>query len=350
MKIQIKKYYRILRGIFIYFRFVLFKKNGIRYPDKLVFFDLEHNRFERYFYLLCKFYLLEGYQIGIKINFNFIGNLETYSKLLLMEENVYFFWNKPNSRQYFHSNLNSKKGIFLSDYYFNPSSTKSYHVPMSLHPLMYHDGLWNERIPINYQRRKAVFFAGSIEKGQYDRVEIEQKFGIFNRIYLFESLRQTKYWFSVKNINELAPIQESKIYFLDRAILDIPMIQLRRTLSEFTFFFACPGVSMPFSHNIIEAMSVGCIPIIEENYARKFQPSFIHLDNALIFKHSRENLVETIDLAFSIGEEKLQEMINNVRNYYSSYLTPKNVIQNLMDVEPSTCFLNAEAFSASYIN
>jgi hypothetical protein len=350
MKIQIKKYYRILRGIFIYFRVILFKKNGIPNPEKLVFFDLEHNRFERYLYLLCKFYLLEGYQIGIKINFNFIGNLETYSALLLKEKNVYFFWKKPNSRKYFHSNLNSNDGILLSDYYFNPSTNKSYHVPMSLHPLMYHDGLWNEQIPINIQRSKAVFFAGSIEKGQYDRVEIEHKFGIFNRIYLFESLRQTKYWFSVKNINELAPIQESKIYFLDRAILDIPMTQLRRTLSEFTFFFACPGVSMPFSHNVIEAMSVGCIPIIEENYARKFQPSFIHLENALIFKHSQENLVETIDLAFSLGEEKLQEMINNVRNYYSSYLTPKNVIQQLMDVEPSTCFLNAEAFSASYIN
>jgi hypothetical protein len=107
---------------------------------------------------------------------------------------------------------------------------------------------------------------------------------------------------------------------------------------------------MPFSHNIIEAMSVGCIPIIEENYALKFQPSFIHLENALIFKHSQENLVETIDLAFSLGDVKLHEMINNVRNYYSSYLTPKKVIQQLMDVEPSTCFLNAEAFSASYIN
>jgi hypothetical protein len=318
--------------------------------DKLIFFELNHNRFERYFYLLCKFYLLEGYQIGIKINFNFIGNLETYSALLLKEKNVYFFWKKPNSRQYFYTNLNSNVGILLSDYYFNPSTNKSYHVPMSLHPLMYHDGLWNEQIPINNKRSKSLFFAGSIEKGQYDRKEIEQKFGIFNRIYLFESLRQTKNWFSVKNINELAHIQDSKIYFLDRAILDIPMTYLRKTLSEFTFFFACPGVSMPFSHNIIEAMSVGCIPIIEENYARKFQPSFIHLENALIFKHSQENLVETIDLAFSLGEEKLQEMINNVRNYYSSYLTPKNVIQQLMDGEPSTCFLNAEAFSASYIN
>jgi hypothetical protein len=345
----LKKYYRLLRGSYIYLRYIIFRrKNTVNY-DKLIFFDLNHNRFERYFYLLCKFYLLEGYQIGIKINFNFLGNIERYSKLLLVDENVHFFWRNQKSMQFFYTNPNSKKGIFLSDHYFVKSSEDSYHIPMSLHPLMYQDEFWNEIIESTTSRKKAIFFAGSLEKGHYDRKELELKFGVFNRVFLANFLSTTQHWFLISNFQEIENSAEKKIYFLDRNKVEVPMSILRKTLSEFSFFLACPGVSMPFSHNIIEAMSVGCIPIIEENYANLFNPKLIHLENAIIFRHSKENLIEMIELAFNLDEYQINKMHNNVNEYYSTHLIPKSVLNNLFDNQLSTCLLNAEAFSVSYI-
>ncbi|MEY4572070.1 MAG: hypothetical protein RLZ10_1296 [Bacteroidota bacterium] len=345
----LKKYYRLLRGCYIYLRYIIFRRKNTVHEDKLIFFELNHNRFERYFYLLCKFFLIEGYQIGIKINFNFLGNIERYSKLLLVDENVHFFWRNQKSKQFFQTNATSKKGIFLSDRYFDKSSENSYHVPMSLHPLMYQDEFWNEIIESTSTRKKAIFFAGSLEKGHYDRKELELKFGVFNRVFLANFLSKTKHWLMVDNFQEIENGAEKKIYFLDRNKVDVPMPILRKTLRKFSFFLACPGVSMPFSHNIIEAMSVGCIPIIEENYANLFNPKLIHLENAIIFAHDEENLKETIELAFTLDEFQINKMHNSVNDYYSSHLIPKSVLINLFDNQLSTCFLNAEAFSVSYI-
>jgi hypothetical protein len=48
------------------------------------------------------------------------------------------------------------------------------------------------------------------------------------------------------------------------------MDELRHWLAKFDFYFALPGVVMPFSHNIIEAISVGCIPFIQQSSSHLF--------------------------------------------------------------------------------
>jgi hypothetical protein len=61
------------------------------------------------------------------------------------------------------------------------------------------------------------------------------------------------------------------------------MEELRPTLSHFNFFLACPGFIMPYSHNVVEAMSVGAIPVIQDTYAHMFFPTLKHNINAIIF-------------------------------------------------------------------
>ena len=65
------------------------------------------------------------------------------------------------------------------------------------------------------------------------------------------------------------------------------MPDLRPTLAKFRYYMAYPGVFMPFSHNVFEAMSVGCIPIIEDKYADLFQPKLEHLKNSFKFSTIR---------------------------------------------------------------
>jgi hypothetical protein len=345
----LKEKYRILRGTYIYFSKIILRKSNKVEVEKLIFFDLNHNRFERYLYLLCKFYLLEGYQIGIKVNLSFLGNLERYSALLLEEKNVHFFWKSQKARISFHTDPKQKNGTFISDDYFRKPSLSSYHIPMSQHPLMYHDNFWNESLS-NTTMNRAIFFAGSLEKGHYDRDEMNAIFGVFNRVQLANILQNSKYWYTIDKLLELNVPIAHKIIFLDRAEVNIPMPDLRPTLAKFRYYLACPGVSMPFSHNIIEAMSVGCIPIIEEKYADLFEPKLEHLKNSLIFSHSEKNLEEIIDFAFNQNDDELDLISQNVLTYYNNYLTPKNVIETISKNNYSTCFLNAEAFSVKYLS
>lgn len=65
------------------------------------------------------------------------------------------------------------------------------------------------------------------------------------------------------------------------------MPDLRPILAKFRYSMAFNGVFMPFSHNVIEAMSVGCIPIIEYKYADLIQLKLEHLKNSFIFSAIR---------------------------------------------------------------
>jgi hypothetical protein len=345
----LKEKYRILRGIYIYFSKIILRKSNKIEEEKLIFFDLNHNRFERYLFLLCKFYLLEGYQIGIKVNFSFLGNLERYSALLLNEKNVHFFLKSKNTSVIFHTNPKKEVGIFLSDNYFSDPISSSYHIPMSQHPLMYQDNFWNKSLS-NDTMNRAIFFAGSLEKGHYDREEMNSIFGVYNRVQIGNFLHNSKYWYPINQKSQLDVPIVDKIVFLDRAKINIPMPKLRQTLSRFRYFLACPGVSMPFSHNVIEAMSVGCIPILEDKYADLFQPKLEHLKNSFIFSQSEKNLEEIIDFAFNQNDALLNLISQNVLTYYNNYLTPKNVIETISKNKYSTCFLNAEAFSVKYLS
>ena len=345
----LKGKYRILKGINTYLTKIVFRKSYDIDNAKLIFFDLNHNRFERYFYLLCKFYLLEGYQIGIKVNFSFLGNLERYSALLLEEKNVRFFWKSQNARISFHTDPKQRNGTFISDDYFRKPSLSSYHIPMSQHPLMYHDNFWNQSLPSEVINR-AIFFAGSLEKGQYDKEEMNILFGVYNRVQLANFLQNTISWFPIENKSQLNERILDKIVFLDREIINIPMPDLRPVIKNFRYYMACPGVSMPFSHNVIEAMSVGSIPIIEEKYADLFEPRLFHLENSLVFTHSEKSLEEVINLAFSLNENELNRLSQNVLAYYNNNLTPKKVIDTIFKQINSTFYLNAEAFSVKYLS
>lgn len=336
-------------GVYIYSFKIFLRKSDLKFSsNQIAFFDLTHNRFERYLYLLCKFYLMNGYIVVFKVNFTFLGNLERYSSMLLMEKDVYFSFKEKRTKFYFHTDISRKDGIYLSDEYFCKPNNYDYHIPMTQHPLMYHHGYWNIEITPN-KRFNSIFFAGSLEKGQYDRPEINSIFEIFNRQQLASLLVESQYWLDIENIQELNSEISQKIVFLNRKKVDVPMADLRLTLSKFNFFMACPGVSMPFSHNIIEAMSVGTIPIIEQNYALLFEPKLIHLENTIIFSNSKNSLFESIQQALLLKEEQIETIRQNVINYYNKYYLPIRVIEKLHLSEVNKCYLNAESFSVNYL-
>lgn len=90
------------------------------------------------------------------------------------------------------------------------------------------------------------------------------------------------------------------------------------------------------------------IPIIHKNYAGLMAPPLIHLENAILYENL-EDLVEKIQYAFKLDEEKILEMRKAVQTYYNRNLTPSNVVQTIISNKEAFFLLQAEQNSIKEI-
>jgi hypothetical protein len=95
------------------------------------------------------------------------------------------------------------------------------------------------------------------------------------------------------------------------------------TLAEADFFLCPPGIVMPMCHNVVEAMAVGTIPLI--NYAEWLHPNLEHLKNCIAFE-DEDDLVKKTRLALAMPEAQIAAMRANVIDYYESHLRPEVVV------------------------
>ena len=72
-------------------------------------------------------------------------------------------------------------------------------------------------------------------------------------------------------------------------------------LSKTDFFICPPGFCMPMCHNVIEAMAVGAIPVI--NYPEWFNPTLRHMENCIVFD-DRNDLVMKIEEILDMGQQE----------------------------------------------
>lgn len=85
-------------------------------------------------------------------------------------------------------------------------------------------------------------------------------------------------------------------------------------------FFVCPpGWLMPHSHNMVEAMSVGTIPIT--NYSHYVRPALEPGVNCLSFESTDEFGV-AVETALAMTQDDIEVMRQNVVDYYDSILDP----------------------------
>lgn len=103
-----------------------------------------------------------------------------------------------------------------------------------------------------------------------------------------------------------------------------------RFLSKSHFFLALPGVHMPMSHNIIESMSVGTIPITQ--YHDHFSPPLEHGKNCIVYK-DLEDLRNRILELFEMPKDKIEQMHVEVIKYFDSHIDPKSLIDKIINGE-----------------
>jgi hypothetical protein len=242
-------------------------------------------------------------------------------------------------------NLNLKAKKLDYEYFNHKEST--YYIPLSLVDTFYKfDYLKKERKVIRTERNIKLFFAGNFNE-KHDNKYITQKFNCPTR---FETYQYLQINFNLRNPEKASfedlMSEENEILIFDRNIRNVPPQELVKFLNNSRFFLAFPGVVMPLCHNIIEAMAIGCIPVL--NYNHLFSPKLTNDVNCLTYS-SLDDLKNVIDNLNSIDETSLAAMRENVLEYYEEHLSIKSVVDNILNTDAKHVSLCAEHQSVELI-
>ena len=335
------------------------KKFVPKTSTKAVLVDFQNPQlYHRFFYLLLKFYQLAGYTVYYPMSLSLYRNLrnkDRYMALLLLEKNLLSINTENMPKEVVTITDAMFSADYFKDYFENENKTKgSFHVPMSFHPLMYHHQLWNESIQFLENRYNAIFCYGNFEKNAY--LEIKRTdFKVASRTELLNFLQDDPNFVSIKSSKELENKGETlnqKLVFATRENYQIEMKDIRAHLALFNFYLCCPGVVMPLCHNVVEAMSVGTIPVIEKEYADVMYPNLEHLKNAIIFNDLNDLKMLLKEKLFDLSNDEILAIRNNVFSYYEEFLSPTGMITNLNKniADGEKIYLQAEHRSVKFKN
>ncbi|GAB4091706.1 hypothetical protein [Flaviaesturariibacter terrae] len=314
---------------------------------KSVWLDLHRNSYVRYLYILVKYFESEGYQVYLNENIPFLLSLgDDYSRFIVEEGTVSFASRPPEGALCF-SDRPGRSGVAgISNDYFRSSPAEGagyYHIPIGMHPYMYKYGYWNT--PYDDSRRKlSVFFAGNFDATEYKIFSSSGNFDMLDRLAISRqlcALDNCRFPLSEESLR--AEAADGAIDIVDKKNFIIDQRDLRGIIANYAFFIACPGVFMPLSHNIYEAMSVGTVPIIHEEYARLFAPALQDGINAVVYHNG--NFTEKLQEALSFDAPTVARLVSNTKEYYDQYLSPAAIVAAIASGKYGQLYLNAEKTS-----
>lgn len=333
----------VVVGIYVYFSY---RELPESVSEKSIYLDIKQNVYNRYLYLFVKFFQLEGYKVYIRaypVTLRYINSV-THANLIMKEKNISFSFRKMPGCTWYLSD-SSKVQCLSADYFTDLLQEKAkpndFYVPMAMHPHMYHQGWWKEEYKSD-KKLRSVFFAGNCDRKHYSISEEDNLFKVIDRVKLYDLLKDYPRTFIPNSLEELEERKrDHEVVLVVKDKFSVPMQRLRHVLANYSFFLACPGYIMPFSHNVVEAMSVGSIPIIQASYAKMFIPALEDGVNALLFD-DEASLLEKIELTVRLSEKTTAFLSANVLNYYHQYLTPAKVVKSLLEQPYDHIYLNAE--------
>ena len=186
------------------------------------------------------------------------------------------------------------------------------------------------------QDRSAIFFAGN-QKPKYGDQKIRRNFGLLSRLEILGTLAEQ---FPDRTLvpgrqqdglsGSSIPDHSNRhpIVLSDSRLNPIAACDWLPTLARTQFFLCCPGASQPTCHHLIEAMSVGTIPILE--YGDRLAPPLRDGENAICFRGKR-GLLEAIERIDRLSTEQLLKLRQNVADFYDRHLCGTRFLTALRD-------------------
>ncbi len=202
-------------------------------------------------------------------------------------------------------------------------------VPYGVSPLLIHTGRWQRKDSLRTVPRDIrLLFAGSCHAGYYDKQEIiTARYRMMTRYTVIESLRAGGGWFEVSGPSDLGRIHGSKRpVLIDSARARILPEAWLDTIAAADFLLCPPGTIMPMSHNIIEALGVGTIPLT--NYPDWFFPALEDGRNCFVFRSAKELLARVEEIR-GLPAARIESMRAACRDYYDRHLDPRAAVARM---------------------
>jgi hypothetical protein len=208
-------------------------------------------------------------------------------------------------------------------------------MPYPMHPLHYGPDLQNRlESARNMQRKSRIFFSGDTEN--YKRNRIRYPAPKLTRIQVVDTImeRLGDNVLEISDADKFNTLMEgeyvNKCVMLDNTKFRVEADSWLESISIGDFFLCPPGYVMPMCHNVIEAMAVGTIPII--NYPEWLNPNLEDGVNCIAF-NDEDDLEAKIIRALGMRQEEIKEMKSNVIEYYKRHLDPQGFISKLDSID-----------------
>jgi hypothetical protein len=331
-----------------YRRWLKQQRRDIPQNQPLVVFDFRDTRIDgpqgRRFYCLFIFFIRAGFYPVLRDNYFALGNIqEKYKQLCLQEDFSVLQHERDLPQDYllvtdkWYSNLahKAKKIITLNYQPDYQVSDACFPMPFPMFPPIYaaQQDLQLETYR-RQQRQWAVFFGGDAERGKYNKESIRKIYAKLSRAQLLQSIGKILRPECIIELQNEAMLKNAKEkYHAGLVVMNTRQCKVAAedwlsTIAHARFFLACPGVRYPMSHNIIEAMAVGSIPITQ--YPEMFFPPLEDGKNCLTFRNETE-FQTVIVKAMAMDEQSANAIAQEATNYYENYLAPGKSIQRLLN-------------------
>lgn len=331
------------------------KQQNTAIPDNqpLVVFDFRDSRIDgpqgRRFYCLFIFFIRAGFYPVLSENYFFLGNIqEKYKKLCLRETFSVLPHTQPipggnyilvTDKWYSNYSRAAQQVILLN---YQPDYTPDapcFPMPFPMFPPIYAN---RQDLQLTRYRQQPrpwnIFFGGDAEPEKYNKNSIRDIYTKLSRAQILELLRDNlTHGDEYRELHSNTELDKALAHNIRGLVVmntrqcKVEPINWLSTLANSNFFLACPGVRYPMSHNLIEALAVGSIPITQ--YPEMFFPALEDGKNCLVF-NSETELLEKVQQAMAMPTEQIASMRRAAQDYYDTYLNPRSCIQQLLARHP----------------
>lgn len=334
-----------------YRRWLTQQRRNIPTNQPIVVFDFRDTRIDgpqgRRFYCLFIYFVRAGFYPVLRDNYLMLCNIqEKYKKLCLQEAFSVLQHEQDLPPDYllvtdkWHSGLahRARKIITLNFQANFHSDDACFPMPFPMFPPVYakqqdlHLSSYRQQ-----PRRWQIFFGGDAERGKYNKKSIRTIYQKLSRAQILDSLAQSlpaELFIELDSdevLRRVAQTHHQGVVVMNTRQCKVLPENWLATLAHAHFFLACPGVRYPMSHNLIEAMAVGSVPITQ--YPEMFFPPLEDGKNCLTF-NSEAELLATINKAITMSATEISTLSQAASEYYETYLAPSASINALLNHQP----------------
>ncbi len=238
-------------------------------------------------------------------------------------------WRHPSDGVVLSENRDGPGILHISrNYYTSPPDEGRLFAPYYAHPAFYKSGLYNTVARMRGQERNVrIFFAGGSNAAYCNRFA----FPILTRDKILSHVIDR---FQKDVTIKRSEGERSRLLILisnGEGDHKLSFEQYMDVMCGSDFYISPPGWLMPHSHNMIEAMSVGAIPIT--NYHAYMRPPLIPEVNCLAFS-TVDELEKIVERSLRMPATEIGRLREGVLSYYERYLEPASFATKLVAALP----------------